>query len=78
MKCKHLLIFAKKVQIIVLHKTALQLTTKFVYLGLILDKGLTRKAQQLSMTNKAYRAFWTCKSISGKTWGLKSKVVYWI
>jgi len=37
-KCKHLLIFAKKLQIIVLHKTVMQLTSKVKYLGLIVDK----------------------------------------
>ena len=47
-------------------------------LGLILDKGLTWKAQQLSAINKAYRVFWTCKSTFGKTGGLKSRVVHWI
>jgi len=77
-KCKHLLIFAKKVQIIVLHRTALQLTTKVKYIGLFLGKELTRKAQEQSVMNKAYWAFWTCKSTFGKTWGLKSRVVHWI
>jgi len=52
-KCKHLLIFAKKLQIIVLHETVMQLTTNVKYLGLIQDKGLTRKAQQQSVMNKA-------------------------
>jgi hypothetical protein len=28
--------------------------------------------------HKAYRAFWTCKSTFGKTWGLKPRVVHWI
>jgi len=27
---------------------------------------------------KAYRAFWTCQSTSGKTWGLKTNLLYWI
>ena len=71
-------IFAKTVQIIVLHKIAMQLTMKVKYLGIILDKGLTRKAQQQNVMNKAYRAFSTCKNAFGKTWGLKSRVVYWI
>jgi hypothetical protein len=34
----------------------LQLTTKVKYLGIILDKGLTRKAQLKDMMNKAYKA----------------------
>jgi hypothetical protein len=28
--------------------------------------------------NKVYKAFWTCRSTFGKTWGLKPKVIYWI
>jgi hypothetical protein len=31
-----------------------------------------------NVMNKAYRAFWTCKGITGKTWGLKSGVLHWI
>jgi hypothetical protein len=31
-----------------------------------------------NVINKAYRAFWTCKSTFGKTWGLKPKVLHWI
>jgi hypothetical protein len=53
----------------------LQLTTEVKYLGLILDKGLTWKAQLKNVMSKAYRAFWTC---IGKTWGLKPRVVLWI
>jgi len=56
----------------------MQLTMKVKYLGLIVDEGLTWKAQQQSVMNKAYRAFWACKSTFGKTWGLKSRVVHWI
>jgi hypothetical protein len=44
----------------------LQLTTKVKYLGLILDKGLTGKAQLINAMNHAYRAFWSCKGIFGK------------
>jgi hypothetical protein len=55
----------------------LQPTAKVKYLGLILDKGLTWKAQLDNMTNKAYRAFWTCKGTFGITWGLKPRVMYW-
>jgi hypothetical protein len=56
----------------------LQITTEVKYLPLILDKGLTQKAQLKNVMNKAYRAFWTCKGTSGKTWGLKPRVVHWI
>jgi hypothetical protein len=52
----------------------LQLTTEVKYLGLILDKGLTRNAQLKNVRNKAYRAFWSCEVTFGKNWGLKPKV----
>jgi hypothetical protein len=39
---------------------------------------LTWKAQLRNVINKAYRAFWTYKGTSDKTWGLKPRVVYWI
>jgi hypothetical protein len=39
---------------------------------------LTWKAQLKNVMNKAYRAFWTRNGISGKTWGPKPRVVYWI
>lgn len=51
----------------------LQLTTEGKNLGLILDKGLTWKAQLKNVINKAQQAFWTCKGTSGKTWGLKNQ-----
>jgi hypothetical protein len=56
----------------------LQLTTEVKYLELILDKELTWKAQMKNVMDKAYTAFWTCKGTSGKTWGLKPRVVHWI
>jgi hypothetical protein len=56
----------------------LQLTTEVKYLGLILDKGLTWKAQLKHEMNTASRAVWPCKGTFGKTRGLKPRVVYWI
>jgi hypothetical protein len=56
----------------------LQLTTEVKYLGLILDKQLSWKAQLRNVMNKAYRVFWTCNGTFGKTWHLKPRVVYWI
>jgi hypothetical protein len=43
-----------------------------------LSKGLTWKKQLDKLTNKTYRAFWTCQGTFGKTCGLKPKVMYWI
>jgi hypothetical protein len=56
----------------------LQLTTEVIYLGLILDKGLTWKAQLTNVMNKSYRVFWTCKGTFGKAWALKPRVLHWI
>ena len=53
-----------------------QFSNEVKYLSLILDKGSTWKKQVKSSTNKAYRAFWTCRRRLGKTWGLKPNVVY--
>jgi hypothetical protein len=55
----------------------LHLATEAKYLGLTLNKGLTRKTQLENVINKAYRAFWTCKGTFGKTWGFKPKVLHW-
>jgi hypothetical protein len=54
----------------------LQLPTEVRYLGLILHKGLTWKAQLKHMMNKAYMAFCICKGTFGKTCGLKPRVVH--
>jgi hypothetical protein len=60
-----------------LNKT-IQLSSEAKYLGLMLDKGLTWKKHLDKVISKAYKAFWTCRSTFGKTWGLKPKVIYWI
>jgi hypothetical protein len=56
----------------------IQLSSEVKYLGMILDKRLTWKKQLDKAINKAYKAFWACRCIFGKIWGLKPKVVYWI
>lgn len=53
-------------------------STQVKYLGLILDKNLTWKQHMESCITKAYRVFWTCRRMLGKTWGLKPSIVYWI
>jgi hypothetical protein len=45
-------------------------------LGLVLNKGLTWKGQLAKVINKASKAFWTCRSMFGKTWGLRPHVMY--
>lgn len=55
-----------------------QLTTKVIYLGLILDERLTWKAELKDEMNKTHGALWTCKGTFGKTWDLIHRVVHWI
>jgi hypothetical protein len=43
-----------------------------------MDKELTWKKQVDKVIDKANKAIWTCRGTFCKTWGLKSKVVYWI
>jgi hypothetical protein len=43
----------------------------------MLDKGLTWEKQLDRVTNKAYRAFWSCRGKFGRIWGLRPKVVYY-
>jgi hypothetical protein len=49
-----------------------------MYLGLMLDKGLTWKKQLDKVINKAYKAFCKYRGTFGKTSDLKPKVIYWI
>jgi hypothetical protein len=51
----------------------IQLSSEVKYLGITLDKGPTWKKQLDKVIDKAYKAFWTCRSTFGKTWGLKQK-----
>jgi hypothetical protein len=51
----------------------IRLSSHVKYLGVTLDKGLTWKNQLDKFTEKAYKAFWTCRGTFGKTWGLKQK-----
>jgi hypothetical protein len=56
----------------------LQPTTDVKYLGHIMDKGLTWKAQPKNVMSKACRASWTCRGIFYKIWGVKPRVMDWI
>jgi hypothetical protein len=62
----------------VLFNKKIQLSSDVKYLGLTLDKGLTWRTQLDKVINRAYKAFWTCRGMFGKTWGLQPHVVYWI
>jgi hypothetical protein len=61
-----------------LFNKTIQFSDDVKYLGLVLDKGLTWKGQLDKVIDKAYNAFWTCRGMFGKTWGLRPHVVYWI
>jgi hypothetical protein len=75
--------FSRKRNIRELKKSTLftkttQLSSEVKYLGLNLNKGQTWKRQLDRVTNKAYRAFWTCRSTCGRTSVLRLNVAYWI
>jgi hypothetical protein len=53
----------------------IQLSSDVKYLGLTLDKGLTWRKQLDKVINRAYKAFWTCKGMFGKTWDC-SRMLY--
>jgi hypothetical protein len=48
----------------------IQLSTEVQYLELTFDKRLTWKKQLDKVTNKANTAFWTCRCMFRKVWGL--------
>jgi hypothetical protein len=71
----------------VLFNNTIQLSSDVKYLGLTLDKGLTWRKELDKVINRAYQsinqsinqnAFWTCRGMFGKTWGLQPHVVHWI
>jgi hypothetical protein len=51
----------------ILSNKTIQLSNEVKYLGITFYKGLTWKKQLDKAINKAYKAFWTCKGMSGKT-----------
>jgi hypothetical protein len=54
----------------ILFNKRIQLPSEVKYLGITINKGFTwRKLDEV--TDKAYKAFWTCRGTSGKTWRLK-------
>jgi hypothetical protein len=58
--------------------TELQFKNQVKYLGVIRDEKLNWNSHIDHRMQKATIAFWQyCRAI-GKTWGLKSKVVYWL
>jgi hypothetical protein len=52
------------------------LTGEVKYAGLTVDTKPIWDKQLDIVISKAYRAFWTCRSTSEKTWGLKRRVLH--
>ena len=48
------------------------------YLGILLDKHLSFNSHIAAITDKATKAFWACRSMYGKTWGLNPLMIFWI
>ena len=48
------------------------------YLGLILDRKLTWKANIICRVKKASTALYVCKNMVAKKWGLSPKITHWI
>ena len=57
---------------------AIQYSTEVKYLGVVLDQKLTWNPHLEHVRNKATKAFWICRRLLGKNWGLKPKMIYWI
>jgi hypothetical protein len=58
-----------------LFSKAIQLTSEAKYLGLMLEKGITREKQLGRVINKEYRGFWQQRSMFKKTWELKPRML---
>jgi hypothetical protein len=48
------------------------------YLGVIVDSRLTWREHVNIKVKKAHNSLWACRRSFGATWGLPSKVVYWL
>jgi retron-type reverse transcriptase len=60
-----------------LNGTQIHFSNETKYLGVILDKKLTWNAHLTRTIKQATVAFWSCKRLLGKTWGLSPKLIYW-
>ena len=57
--------------------TPINISEEAKYLGLILDRKLSRKQNCQERTRKATIALYSCKNALGIRWGLHPKVVHW-
>ncbi|KAG7307057.1 hypothetical protein JYU34_007191 [Plutella xylostella] len=58
--------------------TQLTLSTEVKYLGITLDNKLNWNKHLDNKIKQATIAFWQCKRMLGKTWGLKPKLTLWL
>lgn len=56
---------------------SIQFSKEVKYLGVTLDAKLTWKPHIDKTISKATGAFWACRKLFGKTWGLKPKMIHW-
>jgi ribonuclease HI len=61
-----------------LNGSNLTLSDQVKYLGVILDKKLNWASHAKAIKDKAIRNLMTCKSLLGRRWGLKPKMMRWL
>lgn len=67
-----------EMQLPTLFGTKLSLSPQVKYLGITLDSKLNWGSQLNAITRKACIAFWQCKRLVGKRWGLNPKTTLWL
>lgn len=60
-----------------LNGTQINFSSETKYLGIVLDRKLTWNPHLTRTTERATVAYWCCKRLLGKTWGLSPKLIYW-
>ena len=78
-----LILFTKKykpppLKDIKVQNTTIPLSREIKYLGVILDSKLNWKQNTIERTKKAYIAFYSCKRMFSRKWGLSPKITNWI
>jgi ribonuclease HI len=62
----------------VLYGQNLSFSKEVKYLGVHLDSKLNWNLHIDSIVEKAKKSFWACRSIVGRNWGLKPRMMYWL
>ena len=58
--------------------TLVELSKEVKYLGVVLDKRLNWNSHLDKMFTKATQAFWACRRLIGRTWGLSPRIINWL